>query len=205
MTFVQHLDMTDIIVALIGALTTIIAALLGRLKSLGTEKRLLKKVNNKQDVVTFADVLSRSLDLFRQVSRIQKETEFDRFILFVANISDKGNPTTDAFVEIRNGTQAIRVYQDVPLDLDYIKKLNRIKTGESLSVVTQEERDCLIKAIYQDEEVTESIWSCIYYNKTHVCYCSHATHSPGGITKKAAARNALLINRFRNLAKKFVG
>lgn len=201
----MQIDYTHVLVAVIGAVATVITAWLGRTKAKKTERKFIKSLAKNGNVIGFAKALASSVELFKQIHELHETTELDRFIIFVADLSDKNHPTTDAYLELREGEQSIRIYRDVPVDTDYTSKLTYIRGGEHLMIDVAREKDSLIKTIYVDEGVVYSIWSVIYDGGDYICYCSNATHSSDGISSETMMRCTLVVNRFRALAKSVLG
>jgi hypothetical protein len=135
-------------------------------------------------------------DLQELVYKVFKETNADRFILFIANNGKTNFKRTTAVFEQHRMEESGRIsigatkrYIDFKFDADYLDMLKRIETiGEEI-IYTDAMKESDLKAIYKYEKVVAS--KVFFILREHVTgdhdriwYASIATHQEGGFVEK---------------------
>ena len=122
----------------------------------------------------------------KKVKDLNDQTEVDRFLVLVA-VNGVNSPTHASVVWDHRTEGEDYFYNDVPLDDDYIARVNAIKKGK-IRFKTEEVSGTKIGAFYQNEGVTEAIWAMIGKRRSFTTeqiaykYISVATHREGGFS-----------------------
>ena len=99
-----------------------------------------------------------------KIEEFQERTQLDRIILFVC-VNGKNDPKeTNGIYQWRTSpTNGFKVYLDVDIarradNGDYVGRLHHTKNHGKLIFKVAGLPDCLIKDIYEDENINEAIW-----------------------------------------------
>ena len=110
------------------------------------------------------------------------ESGINRFLVLVCvnGLSDPKEVT--AIYQYRVDTKDFRSYVNLPLDADYVARINQLKAHGSADITVSELPPSLIRDIYESEGVTHAYWYMIDTMESAVTdqvaykYCSFATH-----------------------------
>lgn len=194
--------MIEILVALIGLGGTVWASTIGyflydrkRLKrehasELEKATSLMKERQLFHDQVMSPFYPVKNWTRFVQrVKDISAGTDIDRILILVA-VNGHRKPTHASCVWDYRETGEDFSYIDVPLDDDYIFRLNNTESQGRIRFKTVDDGS-KISRFYLTEGVTEAIWAMIGKRVNHSTgqiaykYISVATHEPGGFSNPA--------------------
>lgn len=137
----------------------------------------------------------RKWNLFEQkLTALLESTEVDRFILFRCWNGEDDPQWTTAIYQYREGEQEWYNYILVPLDKDYVERLNAMKVEGVHEIEVSSIPESLIKNVYEAENVNHSMWFHVRSEKPTALgsvahtYFSAATHTQDKITDKTKAR-----------------
>jgi gas vesicle protein len=201
--------MSEIIVAIIGAITTALTALLGY-RSKARQARKAQKAETEmrfqRAALDFDSFFLEWNDLQKELKSICSETCIDRFILLRA-FNGKNQPEwTNAVFQYRDGDQKPISYIHLSLDDDYIERIRQIVSRGSIHFSVKDIPDSLIRKIYRSEEVKSAAWFHIASydidntGSRMIAYCSFASHDAEEIPEDVLTRCRLVANRFRLIA-----
>ena len=111
------------------------------------------------------------------------ESGIDRFLVLVCVNGLNDPKEVTAIYQYRVDTKDFRSYVNLPLDADYVARINQLKAHGSADITVSELPPSLIRDIYESEGVTHAYWYMIDTMESAVTdqvankYCSFATHS----------------------------
>jgi hypothetical protein len=206
--------MTEIITATIGAIATIVVALLGlraTRKQKGRAEQAEREIVFQSAALDFDGFFGEWKDIHDELQHLCDTTCIDRFLVLRA-FNGKAVPRwVNAVFQYREGAQKPVSYIHVALDEDYIERLRRITSGGSISFRVSDIPDSLIKGIYESEHVKSSAWFHIgtydleSSDTRMIAFCSFATHEDVQIPEEVLVRCRLIANRFQRIADSLAG
>lgn len=207
------LDLQEIIITIIGSLTTIIVAIVGR-KAFNKQKHKTQQaeseINLQRAALDFGMFLSEWGEIEQEIRHLFDTTALDRFIIFRAFNGANDPKWTTAVLQIRKQGHFPTSYVHYELDTEYVDRLIHIKKRNFARVITEDLPKCGTKEIYQYEKVTESLWAFLdrqKYRNTSAAvmtYCSFATTDEGGFTDDDIAQLKIISSRLKGAALSFV-
>lgn len=204
--------MNDILIALISGISVVLPAFFiykRDIKKLRYEydEKIEGHIQEKKEHKIKADVLDKLLDfssfntIKRNVDEIFKKTKADRFLILIA-INGKTNFKIVSVVFEQHKKSdyeinAIARYRNLEIDDDYKEMLKLSEREGAVHLKTDSMRECLLKQIYLDEEVTFS--DIRHIARIHIdddndllVYSSLATHSVKPFTERERTRAKII-------------
>ena len=207
---------SDVVIALIGAISTITVGLLGYLsRRKQTNKRVQaeNEISMQRVALDFGAFLSEWREITEEIHTLFDETELDRFLILRAFNGVESPRWTTAVLQLRKEGQKPVAYVHYELDKDYKDRLHLIQREGYDRIVTAELDECGIKYIYESEGVRDSFWAFIdKHQMTHptskqvasvITYCSFATMSKKGLDENTITRCRVLVGRLKGAAMMF--
>lgn len=207
----HNIDTSEIIIALIGAASLIVVALISKKKNTVLGHKLEQASNEiglRREALSFSRFTSDWNETQKDLTRLMTDTNVDRFLILTAwNGSMSPNWTTASF-QLRSGNQQYVDYIHAELDDAYREILRNLEISSFLVYKTTDIKG-LIKDYYEAEGVTESAWFFIDSTTTQdgksraITYCSFATHEPDGFKDGDVARCRAVVGRLKQLSDGF--
>lgn len=148
--------------------------------------------------------------LMSELKSLMQDTGIDRFLLLRAWNGALDPHYTSAVFQLHEVERPMLSYIHVELDQDYVERLRKMTTGGPIVFKTDAVDDhALIRGIYENEGVTESMWAHVetlsvgHSTAKAITYCSFATSHPEGINQHARTRANLVVGRLKGLAHNF--
>ena len=199
-------------VALIGAVGTIGAALLGYLANRKTRQKQSQaeaELTFQHSALSFTDFLGEWSEVQKEIASLIKNTCIDRFLIFRAWNGHRTPRWTTAVYQYRQGEQEPVSYIHFELDSDYVSRLAMIIERGSIAFTVSEIPDSAIKRVYNVEGVKHSAW--FFLSKKGLAnnpecqaltYCSFATHKEEPIPQETLTRCRILVGRLKALSQR---
>lgn len=202
---------------IIGALATLITAILGWVKYLSSKKREEESENMRlqaenemrfqRAALEFPDFIEEWSHISDDVVNLISETEIDRFLILRAWNGHLEPRWTTAVYQIRETGQKPIAYVHFELDKDYVSRLREISIANTMFFETDHIPESVIKDVYKVEGITSALWAHLHSTATleggqaHT-YCSFATHE-GKISLETQTRCRILTGRLKGIAMAF--
>lgn len=195
---------------LLGIIITAVAGLIGIILT-GIQNVKLAKINKnldaelskqkqdneqaiiKYDIVTNLLKFSQYQKIYDAVIRMMDTSKVDRFLMFIAvNGKTDLNNVTCIFQKYRGDKaeiDAVAVYKGLKVDTTYVKMLKEMEREGEITIETEKLDPCLIKDIYESENVAWSNWRFIGRinideRNDVIAFCSAATFDKDKYTQK---------------------
>lgn len=205
-------DLTDLLIAVVGAFTTIAVTLIGaKLKQTEKNKRLQaeNEMRFQSAALDFAMFLESWADIQGEVSSLFKETNVSRFIIFRAFNGIEEYRWTTGVLQMRAEGDKPVSYVHYELDSDYKVRLLDLQKFGQLRLVVDELPESGIKEVYKAEGVSDSIWYFIDkrvledVGSAALTYCSFSTKTGDKLTEEEVTRCRLIVGRLKGAAMAF--
>lgn len=205
---------TEVYVAIIGLVSTVATALVGRYQNRRSKHELLlaeQEMKLQIKALDLHEFITEWDSVGAELRSLLKETEIDRFMMLRAWNGYLEPRWTTAFYQMRTGEQDPVQYVHYELDKDYIDRLRRITGGLGrLYFTTDSLPQSGIKDIYKAEKVTAAYWHHLASKRLAgsrdsraITYCSFATHE-GEISAETRVRCDILAGRLKGLTLLFL-
>lgn len=145
---------------------------------------------------------------YKEIEHLLDSTEIDRFMMLRAWNGKLCPRWTTAIFQVRQGDQTPVSYVHFELDKDYVQRLREISLSGLVHLRTADLAPCAIKAVYEAEGVTESVWVHIQSEKVEGSetvahtYASFATKT-GAIEETTVTKCSILAGRIKGVAHSF--
>jgi hypothetical protein len=198
---------TEIIVALIGLIGVLSAAILGAKyrSGKGQLNQAQRELDFQHVALGFSEFVAEWAEVSADVKRLMDTTIIDRFIIFRAWNGSQSPRWTTAIYQQRADNQDVVTYIHVDLDEDYQERIRRMVAHKGLHFVVREIPDSIIKSVYMSEGVTSSYWAHLHSfdledsTSRAVVYCSFATHSHKELDDSTMTKCLLIASRLRGI------
>lgn len=201
--------MEAIIVAVIGALATIVTAAIGKKRFSDERKRADQAETEIKFQVTTLDFdgfFQEWCEIQEELKSLCEDTVIDRFLLLRAFNGSECPKWTNAVFQYRQGGEKPISYIHVTLDYDYVTRLKTLLQRGQIFFRVDDVDDSLIQKIYQSEKIKCAVWyhiasyDILGTKSRMIAYCSFASHESEEIPPEVMTRCRLLANRFRLIA-----
>lgn len=209
---------TDVSVALITAFSAIMVPIIGFVlqryqKKTKRAKLELEQAENviglKREALNFGEFLTHWGEIVEQVNILFEETRLERFILFQCFNGANEPRWVTAIIQLRKDGKPLS-YMHLPIDADYLGRFLQMKSSGFTRVTPNRIGPCMIRDIYVDEGVEDSLWAFIKTRQldefhASTTFCSFATNHSGGLDPSTVIRCKNLVGRLQLIASHFPG
>lgn len=190
----MEINLTDIVIALIGLIGVCVTAYAG-VKRVKLEKKKTAQAMDELTVQRAMMGMSWFVDewetIIKEIDHLIETSNIDRFLLLEAWNGELSPQWTTAVFQRRQGDQEPVSYVHFELDDDYVSRLQTISRGQVLYFEVDSQPESFIKQVYQAEGVKHAVWCHLAKRQigtNHlISYCSFATHEdeldPSVVTK----------------------
>ena len=156
---------------------------LNEIEDLNKQYESYKEKENSRNMANSLSVLTTQTKCNDVITKIILNTQVDRFILFHTH-NGNGQPNNLKPFKVSwlqynaVNKENIQNYQNLEVDNEYAKTLIKIQQNEDkkLNIVVPQMESCLLKAIYDREEIKYSEIYFLCATNTGIIYTSLATH-----------------------------
>jgi len=151
---------TEIIVAAIGAVSTVTASYISYQKGILKPSGKIQMTGSEMSPRghTGQAFLMEWTEILAEIRSIMQDTSVDRFVIFEGMNGRSKVRKVTAFFQLRSEGQRSYKFKNFAIDDDYREMLERAKQSpDGLYLETSEMEDCRLRRVYETEGVTSAV------------------------------------------------
>lgn len=201
-----------VIMGSIGAAVTAFTSFYFAMKKRKSERNyseVVKEMSFQKKSLDFSEYMNKWGDIDKDLKRLMKETEIDRFVIFKAWNGDKNPKWTTSVFQYRIDDKRPTSYIHFELDRDYVGRIQDLYEQGVITMKVDDLPESFIKSVYKTEGVKSSLWAFIDSKELEgsdsksVTYCSFSAHGSDVISDSTEIRCRALVGRLKGMSEDF--